>query len=371
MLHVDIPTRDELRALLEQRDPISVTLYLPTTPLTQDTDATRIALKNMAREAEHQLAHADKRRVAALLEQIDDVMDDDAFWRVQAHSLALMVTPDRLVSFRLPNALQPMVGVSDRFHLKPLLRAVTFPQVAYVLALSAGGVRLLEVTADLPTAEVKVEAMPRDAASAAGKASIKDRSHSSRLVGSEGEKVRLRQYARQVDAALRPLLQGSEIPLILAASETLGALYRSINSYPHLAEAGITESADTLDAASLGAKARAVLDGLHAAQIATWNELFAQRREQSRGLTDIATTARAAVRGAVDSALVDIDVVMPGQVDPQTGAIEMAAADDATAYGVIDEIARQIILAGGKVFAVRQADISGGHPIAAILRYAL
>jgi len=146
MLHVDIPTHDEVRDLLDQRDPITVTIYLPTTPLTQATDASRIALKTLSRDAERQLtaAGADRQRVAALIEQIDDVIDDDAFWRVQAHSLALMVTPDRLRSFRLPNALLPMVAVSDRFHMKPLLRAVTFPQLAYVLALSAGGVRLLK-----------------------------------------------------------------------------------------------------------------------------------------------------------------------------------------------------------------------------------
>lgn len=371
MLHVDIPTRDEVRALLTHRDPLSVTIYLPTTPLTQDTDASRIALKNLMREAEQQLAGADKRRVAALVELIEEVIEDDEFWRVQAHSLALMVTPDQLRSFRLPNALQPMVAVSDRFHVKPLLRAVTFPQVAYVLALAAGRVRLFEISPDLPATELKVEGMPRDAASAVGKSSIKDRSHSSRIVGSEGEKVRLRQYARQVDAALRPLLKGSEVPLILAASETLSAIYRSINSYGHLVAPGIEDSGDTLDAGALGQAARGVMDTLYAGQIAAWAALFAERREQGRGVTDIAAAARAAVRGAVDSALVDIDAVVPGSLDPETGAITIAATDDATTYGVVDEIARQVMLAGGRVFAVRQGDIPGGHPIAAILRYPL
>lgn len=371
MLYVDIPAREEFRTLLETREPICVSLYLPTSPLPQEADASRIALKNLVREAVNQLADADKRAVAALVEHLDELHDDDEFWRFQARSLAILATPDRIRTFRLPNTLVEMVAVSDRFHLKPLMRAITFPQVAHVLALAAGSVRLLEVSPDLPTVEVKVHDMPADAASAVGKSSIKDRSHSSRIVGSEGEKVRLRQYARQVDRALRGLLHGSDIPMILAASDTLSAIFRSVNTYPHLAASGIVDSPETMTDAQLAERARAVLDGIHAQEIAAWNALFEQRRAQDRGVTDIATTAQAAFRGAVDSALVDIDVAIPGTVDDATGAVTLAATDDAVTYGVVDEIARRIILSGGRVLAVRAQDIPGGQPIAAILRYPL
>lgn len=373
MLHVDIPARDELRALMDHREPGCVAIYLPTTPLTQETDASRIALKNLAREAIQQLeaAGTDRRAVAALAEELDALHDDDEFWRFQARSLAILATPTSLRTFRLPNTLLPMVEVADRFHLKPLLRAVTFPQVAHVLALAAGGVRLLEVSPDLPPAEVKVEGMPRDAASAVGQSSIKDRGHSQRIVGSEGEKVRLRQYVRQVDTALRRYLHGSDIPLILAASDTLAAIYRAVNTFPHLLQAGIVDSPETLTDAALAERARGVLDGLYRDEIAAWGALFEQRAGQGRAVSDVAVAARAAVRGAIDSALVDIDVVVPGTLDPESGAITLAAGDDAASYGVVDEIARRVMLAGGRVLAVRQAEIPGGQPIAAILRYPL
>jgi hypothetical protein len=135
----------------------------------------------------------------------------------------------------LPNRLQPLAEAGDRFRLKPLLRAVTVPQSAFVLALAQNGARVVEVSADLPAFEVKVDGMPRDAASAAGRASIKDRSPSGRIQGSEGMKVRLAQYARKVDQALRDLLGGREVPLILAAAEPLRSIYRAVQSYPHLA----------------------------------------------------------------------------------------------------------------------------------------
>jgi hypothetical protein len=45
----------------------------------------------------------------------------------------IYATPDNLRTFRVPSTLQPLVKVSDRFHLKPLLRATTFCNAGCVL----------------------------------------------------------------------------------------------------------------------------------------------------------------------------------------------------------------------------------------------
>jgi Bacterial archaeo-eukaryotic release factor family 11 len=371
MLYVDLPTAAELETLAAHRGGPSVSIYLPTTPLTQEAAADRVALKNLAREAARQLreAGADKRLLASLEEQLDDLVDDDAFWRFQARSLAVLATPEHAHTFRLPSALAPTVEASDRFHLKPLLRAVSFPQAAYVLALSENAVRLVEVSADLPAATAKVDGMPSSAAAAVGKASINDRSPSGRIQGSEGKKARLRQFARQVDQALRPLLAGGEVPLLLATAHTLGPIYRSVNSYPHLAAATLEGNPETLSDAELARLARPVLDGLHRERLAAWRELFAAREAQDRATTDVAVAARAATQGAVDSLLVDIDRSVPGTVDEATGAVAFADRPGAGSYGVADEIARRVLAARGRVLAVREDDIPRGQVLAAILRY--
>ena len=84
----------------------------------------------------------------------------------------------------------------------------------------------------------------------------------------------------------------------------------------------------------------------------------------------MATLARAATYGAVDTVIVDIDEKLPGYVDEETGAVTFAD-DDAASYGIVDEIARRVLLSGGRVLAVRGSDVPGGGPVAAILRYAL
>ena len=152
MLHIDLPTRGEIMKLAEVRGGPCVSIYVATTPLTEHAQQDRIELKNLMRDALGQLEAADtpKRTLARIEEAVAGVIADDDFWAYQANSLALFVTPETLTSFRLANKLQSMVEVSDRFHIKPLLRAVAFPHEAFVLAISMGGVRLVEVSADLP-----------------------------------------------------------------------------------------------------------------------------------------------------------------------------------------------------------------------------
>lgn len=373
MLHTDIPTRADLELLLRSHEPGSVSIYVPTTPVTVDVDASRIELKNLAGTATSQLAGAGlhKRDIAAVEDALAALDDDPDFWAYQAHSLAVFATPSHLTTFRLPNRIGALVEVSDRFHCKPLLRAVTFPQAAFVLAIAGGSVRLLEVSPDLPPYEVRVEDMPSDVASAVGKASIKDRSETGRLQGAEGQKVRLAQYARQVDTAIRPILSGLDIPLILAATEPLDAIFRSVSSYPHLADTSIAGNPETTSDASLAAIARVVLDAWYAADLAAVRERFELRASQGRASTDIVDVARAATFGAVEVVFVDMDEVVPGTVDEASGAVTHGGMDTAGDYGVVDEIARRAFLTGARVLAVRRADIPGQGSVAAILRFAI
>ncbi|MCS6780457.1 MAG: hypothetical protein NZ555_12245 [Geminicoccaceae bacterium] len=372
MLYLDIPTVAELRELVGERADLCVSIYLPTTPLSREARADRIALQNATREvAAGALAEgADKRRVAALEELLLDLVEDEEFWRFQAHGLAVLATPDRLRTWRLPNRLARIVERSDRFHLKPMFRATTFPYEAFVLALSANGARLLEVPRDLPPVEVSVDGMPKDAQEATRRKSIDRRSHSGRLHGEEGKKVLLEIYCRRVDAAVRAFMAGREPPLVLAATAPLDAIYRSVASTPQLVAETIPTSPETASVQELAEAARAVLDRLYAGQIRAFHALFATRAGQHRATTDIATAARAATMGAVDRLMVDIDEVVPGTVDEETGAVTFTEPSGAS-YGVVDEIAGRVLLTGGRVLGVRRDDLPERASLAAILRYPL
>lgn len=373
MLYVDIPTQAELSRLVSARGEALISLYVKTTPETQHIDAARTRLKQLTAEAVAQLeeAGAAKRTVWPIEEQLHDLMDDDAFWRVQANTLAVFVTPDTLRTYRLPNHLTETAQVSDRFHLKPLLRSVSMPQHAFVLALAEDEVRVIEVLGDQPAQEIRVGDLPKNAASVAGTANVNSRSYSGRQGGGEGQKHHLRQFCRQIDAALRGLLSGRSEPLILAATEPLLSIYRSINSYAHLAPASIETSPVRISAHDLSAHARTIVDQLNAAMLVEFRALYAERENEGRATAQVARAARAATFGAVDTLLVDMDSVMPGLVDEQTGEVTFDDSDSAVSYGVVDEIAGRVLANGGRVLAVRRGDLPQDGDLAAILRYAI
>ena len=362
-MYTDIPTRAEIDALWQTESPAAVSIYLRTAPESSG-EAERIAYQNAVRDALGQLAKSDRRVLAGLADELA-ILADDEFWRHQARTLAVFATPSSLRSFRLPNRLTPVTVGGTRFFVKPLMRAVTFPQAAFVLAVAQGSVRLLEIAPDAPPREVRVPDMPTDVASAVGKSSIKDRAPVRRVQGTEGQKLRMAQFCRQVDGALREVLPSHGVPLVLAATEPLGTIFRDHCRYPDLVPRSLPGNPEGRGDSELVADARTVLDGWHADRLDEAKRTFAGRAEQGRTSVDVAELARFATHGAVDTLFVDIDASVPGEVD-ELGQVTFTDAGGS----VVDEIARRAWLSGARLLAIRHEDVPGGGDVAGILRYA-
>ncbi|MFE3618304.1 hypothetical protein, partial [Streptomyces anulatus] len=89
-------------------------------------------------------------------------------------------------------------------------------------------------------------------------------------------------------------------------------------------------------------------------------------------LTDLADIARAATYNMIDTLFVDIDATVAGTIAAQDGALEVDIdAESMNGPDVLDEIARRVVLADGRVLAVRGSEVPGDGPAAAILRYSM
>ncbi len=372
MLHVDIPTHSDLLALAARRNNVAVSIFVPTTPVSGEISGDRIVLKNLTDQVFEQLQAAGqhKKIIDAIMDQLHDVVEDDEFWRFQANSVAIYLTPDGLISFRSPSAVLPMVEISDRFHLKPLLRAVTFSNTAYVLALAEGSVALYSIAADHPATPVRIPDLPKSATDSLGRSSMGTRTESRRTDTSGGIRGAISQYCRHVDRALRPWLAGKSTPLFLVADPGLNAAYRAANSYAHLVPFGLDQTPEEMSLTDLSAATRELLDRYHAEEIAALHAEFDQRKGVGRATADIAQAAHAATFGAIQTLMVNMDRNVPGTIDEETGAVHFAEGESAASYGVVDEIARRALLTGAHVLAVREDDLPTDQPLAAVLRWA-
>ncbi len=368
MLYISVPTREEFLQLAEMRSDACVSIYLKTSPLPQEVAASRIELRNLVQEAFKRLS-LDKQRQEALEDEITGLLEADDFWSFHANGLVILATPDCIRTYRIANDIKTQIEVSDRFYLKPLLRALTFPHTAYVLALSENSVRLVEFFPVAPPEEVSVPGLPKDATSAVKKssltASLDGMTHES---GSRGKKMRLAQYVRKIDEALRPVLLHSDSPLILVSTEPLASIYRSMASVQNLVAETIFTSPDRLSVSELVALARPELDTHYARQLHDIKDLFELRAGQKRVVTDLADVAKAATYGMVDLMLVDFDLAVTGSID-EGGKLVFSDAPDS--YGVADELVKRALAGGGKVLAVRKEEMVGNTGVAAVLRYPL
>jgi hypothetical protein len=349
--HLDIPGTAELRQLAALRDQNVVSLYMPTTPVTAQAQGDSTVMRNLVDQVE-----LDDDTTELLM----DLVDDETFWATQAQGLGVITTTDHLWTFRLPHAVDEVVQVGERPKILPLIGAASEILSAHVLVLAEGAVRLIDLAADLPPQEVEVPGMPTDAASHAGKSSLGDRSHSGRLVGSEGKKILVRQYARAVDDALRSLLRGDERPLILIAPQPINAIFRSVCSYPYLLDADLQSSGDRMTETEIAEAVQPLLADAEEQRRAQLAELLDQRRSQNRVLEDLADIARAATAGAVDTLIVDRAANESGSLD-DAGNLTL----DDSGINVVDEVAGRVLTTGGTVLALPDAKT------AAILRYAL
>jgi hypothetical protein len=392
MLHIDIPTLAEFKALAQIKGETCVSLYLPTSRLGKDAGTNRTAFKDIAREALSQLKEggADKNKITVFEERFDrlagtehDVQDQDkirklqrakpdpieSFWHYQANGLAVLATAGTMRTFRLPNSPKPLAEVADRFHLTPLIRAMTSPHDIFVLALAEESVRLVHAFANFPPQRLQVPDLPANAEEATRRPSFHVRAPRRRLQNLEGEKVLLHQYVRKVEHAVQGALAGQNAPLVLAGEEPLASMFRSVNTYPKLADEMIEGNPDQITDGELEDAAIPILDRLYSRELKAVIALYDELKPR-RATTDVSYAAHAATAGAIEQLLVDLDAVVPGLVSDIDGSVTYSASDDAETYSVVDEVARRALYTGARVLGARQEEMPDRAPLTAILRYA-
>ncbi len=172
-----------------------------------------------------------------------------------------------------------------------------------------------------------------------------------------------------MNTTVRAHLRGSGLPLVLAASEPMASIYRTINTYPRLSATTIETNSGPSDS-ELAQRARSVFDAGYEEQLDEWRSLFEERRDEGRALLDVASVARAATYGAIHSIMIDITATVDGVIGDD-GSVTFADAPGPDSYDILGEIAARVLHSSGTVLAVRTEDIPHESPLAAILRYPL
>lgn len=388
---MEIPTKEDLRTLIESQDGLHVSLFMPSNRTGIDAQQDKVRLKNMLRDVEENLAETGARApdIKQLLEPGWELLENSQFWRHLGDGLALFLAPGFVRPYRVPQSLTQRAVLNRRFYVKPLLPLLSNDGRFYVLALSQNQVRLLEGTRHT-VKEVDTQDMPASLADALrydDKEEWNLQFHTdtqpSKIPGERAAiyfgtgtdepdpKEDILRYFQQINEGVYDLLKNRREVLVLAGVEYLHPIYRAANSYGCLLEQGINGNPEGLSPQELHERAWQIVQPLfskpQADAAARYEALAGSGSPLASGALD--TVLAAAYYGRVDTLFLAAIHESWGRFDPNTGKVTSHQQVQPGDEELLDLAAVHTFLNGGTVYAVDAAEVPGGGPLAAIFRY--
>ena len=374
--------------LLKEHNSPCISIYMPTGRRHPENLQDSLHFKNLVTEARGKgIAIVGKRGIQSLIERLISMIDDHDFWTHTLDGVAVFVSPDHYQVLHLQEPVDEHVSVSvfGRFYIKPLLRLFQGGDRFQVLALTKTDVRLFEgnrfrldeIRPAPAVPKTLVDALGFETTpphqtiasfGAAGSAGVMRHGHSSRR---DEEELDNERFFRAVDQSVTEWhSMPAGLPLILAALPEHQSEFRSVSHNPHLLESGLDVDPRLIDSDELRRLAWEVLEPLWTKTIDDALAKYEEFYSKSLGEDDPYLIARAAGAGRVMTLLLDSERQYPGSLDPETGRIVPAKADDKAAEDVLEELALLVLDNGGEVLVLPAEKMPSQTGVAAVYRYA-
>lgn len=385
---MQIISRETLRNLITQTPEPCISIYMPTHRTGQEVRQDPIRFKNLLKEAEHQLKHNNfkDREIERLLGPAKELLDDPFFWNHQSDGLAVFLSENNFIHFRLPYLFDESVVVSNSFHLKQLIPIVSNNGQFYLLALNLSHLKLYQVTR-FKISEIMLEDVPTSLEEAL-KHDVFEKQIQFHTEASSGRgdrpamfhgqgvskddllnKKYIQQFFHMVSRAVQKHLREQTVPLLMMGVEYLLPIYRETNKYPHLVERGIDKDPHGMKPEELQETAWKVMEPVFKKDEDHAIEKFRNLSESETVSADVEEIIASAYQGRVESLFIDQTQQRWGFFDPNSQEIKFSEKEELGHIDLLDAAAVQTILNSGNVFAFEAGNVPADSPIAAIFRY--
>jgi hypothetical protein len=359
--------RRDITILQNVRGYPAVSILLPTHRTSPDNKQDPIRVNNLAKEAgERLLAEFPRREVDPILVRLEKIIGEIDY-RYALDGLAIYVNRDFAHKYYLPFTLNERVIIDETFATRDLVFALNRTPRYWVLALSEKPTRLFDGVRD-NLEEIINNNFPMVHTGAGGEGT---------LPGGSGVNIsayrdeRHRQFFRQVDANFGELAKVDPQPLVVVGVDRYLSFFDGVTSHKNLIISTMTGNHDKTAAHDLAKLVwPLVKENLATQRLAKLDALNAAvgARKFASGIEHI---WRLADEGRVATLLVEEDFHFPATVDES--GLQLTAAEDATAPGVIDDAVDELIEAvmakGGEIQFLDNGSLKAHNRIAAITRY--
>jgi hypothetical protein len=376
----DIVTFEDLTSLASAKGPC-ITLV---TPLPNPLEI-QAHLKNAIRGIENKLAErgTDPSTSAALVKPLHALAASIEVEGTWANAFVLFRAPDILRHYWLQELHQELITVDGKFHIRPLLPVLSREPRFYVLALSQKQTQLFHGTRHR-LEEVSLRGTPQNLRDwlnirqpdhdlenrAAGGPSVG--AMKGVLFGTSSDRERedeyLAHFFKEIDKGLRGILHEETAPLLLTGVEYEIALYRTVNTYPHLREKAIHGSPDGFTNRELHQRAMEIVSQSFCEPLQKALADFERRRNLGRVFLRGDEIVKAAFESRVSDLLLADDAEYWGAWNEETFEIQTDPRDGIR-EDLLNTAALQTLLHGGRAFGLQRQDMPEKAETAALLRF--
>ncbi len=378
----------DLTNLVKEAGKPCISIYMPTHPAGGMSEEDSLTLKNLVRESREQMKANSIRQdtIHSFMEPVEQLIDDNYFWRYQDRGLVIFRSPDYFDSFHIPIEVEKMVYVDDDYYLKPLLPLFNGEGNFYLLLLSQNNVKLYQGNR-YNLEEVNVPGMPAGLQNIT-KFDVEEKQlqmhtprpqktgsdvpvyHGQGTTGDDDKlKKKLRPFIKEIDKHVQKELKHEKDKLILSGVAYLQAMFRELNSYPHLHEEGLEGNVDKWPLKDLHEKSWKIMQKVIDTSLAAELENFRQVEGSEQTSQDIKNILPAAYRGRVRTLFVARNMYQWGRFSPETGEVRLQLEHSKHTKDMLDKAAVFTIMGRGQVYAIPNEIMPHQTHIAAIYRY--
>lgn len=354
--------KESLVRIAETRNEWCVSVYMPVKE--PDKEKNRRRLKNLIFEAEKKLhrLNVEPFKIDRLLGPTEMILTNSAFWENRTEGFVVFLTLESFAWYSLQYEFDELVVVTDRFHLKPLLKNISENERFYLLALSEDQIRLFEAS-ELGINDVFVKGMPKKI-----KYFLNMKSEGN-LPDKETKKDRLADLFQRVDKAMTGYLKYEHAPLILAGEEYLHPIYQKANNYSHLMKVGINGNPDKLTDKQLLTKALPAARPVFRRRRKRALEGFREKIGTGLASNNLVKIFNAARTGRIKTLFVPIGKQRWGNFDNKTGELQIHEKAKPGDKDLLCVTSSRTLRKGGEVFVLPADQMPDNSIIAAVFRY--
>jgi len=354
------------KKLAEKRNDHCVSIYVPAHD-SETGKESRSFLKRMLKEVSDSLTEkglSDKEAKRFLFNAYE-LLQEPELWRHLKNSFALFITEDNFESYQLPYEVGPFYYTGDRFYLRPLLPAVNGTERFYLLALSEDHAELFEgnrnklhpIGSDIVLPKNLEAALERETAEQNVQRNQDGSAFESPIyendkMGSDHQLKQYKRYAYQVDLGVQKAIADERTPLVLATTDQMAPIYKDTSDYLEIAPVHISGKPEDKNERELHEKAVEIISNFHHAKQEQRINAFGEYDKDGAASSSMFEIVAKAHKGEINTLFVAEDQHSWGSYQSENDTVELHKERQADSIDLIDLVATQTHLHGGKIYFV-------------------